>query len=281
MDLLSLLERCAGNLKDARVNAMDQTLLRRWNAGLEHETDSLAMRLQGTATADWDSVVTAHEAHRHYWYDFVRDEITIDEMAGFLLENGHYPAFLALLERIRVAQFVDEARAAIDENIADEHSPEPHAELMRRLMMAVKQRARPDLLLEQHPALIDRTLVFYYGYFCDPWHLVGSVFATERLGTRRVICMGEGFRRLGLSEHERMFTTIHADCDDHHAGDWLARVILPSIAVDDSVRPRIAAGIAACLETSHAYLDFLSNRAINGRLMAAGSWPGPDSATAG
>jgi Iron-containing redox enzyme len=281
MDLVSLLERCSANLKSRRVVAMDETLLRRWNAGLEHETDAFTACLTATATTAWDGVVTEHEAHRHYWYDFVQDEITIDEMAIFLLENGHYPAFLTLLERIREAQSLDEARAAIDENIADEHSPEPHAELMRRLMTAVKRRARPDLILEQHPTLVDRTLVFYYGYFCDPWHLVGSVFATERLGTRRVICMGEGFKRLGLSEHEPMFTTIHADCDDHHAGDWLERVILPGIAFDDSVRPRVAAGIAACLETSHAYLDFLSNRAINGRLAAAGSLPGPDTANAG
>jgi hypothetical protein len=105
------------------------------------------------------------------------------------------------------------------------------------------------------------------------------VFATETLGTRRVICMGRGLERLGLNDHERMFTTIHAECDDHHASDWLERVILPAIARDASVRPRIAAGIAACLETSHAYLDFLSNRAINGRLAAIGSWPEADSAT--
>jgi hypothetical protein len=271
MDLVSLLERCAANLKAARVNAMDQTLLRRWNAGLEHETDAYALRLSAMGPAGWDAAVTGHEAHRHYWYDFVRDEITLDEMAAFLLENGNYPSFLALLERIRRAQTLDDARAAIDENIVDEHLPEPHADLMRRLMMAVKQRARPDLPLTQHPPLIDRTLVFYYGYFCDPWHLVGSVFATERLGTRRVICMGQGLKRLGLTEHERMFTTIHAECDDHHAGDWLERVILPSIASDESVGPRIAAGLAACLETSQAYLDFLGNRAIEGRLAAVRS----------
>jgi len=279
MNLVSLLERCSTNLAEARVDVMDGTLLRRWNAGLEHETDPLAMRLVASGLAEWDAAVTAHEAHRHYWYDFVEDEITIDEMAGFLLENGHYPSFLALLERIRDAQFLDDARAAIDANIADEQRPEPHAELMRRLMMGVKRRARPDIPLTHPPALVDRTLVFYYGYFCDPWHLVGSVFATETLGTRRVICMGRGLERLGLSEHERMFTTIHAECDDHHAGDWLERVIRPSIASDESLRPRIAAGVAACLDTSHAYLDFLSNRAINDRLAAVGSWPEPDSAT--
>jgi hypothetical protein len=279
MELVSLLERCAANLKEGRVDALDRTLLRRWNAGLEHETDPLAARLSATGPEDWDTAVTAHEAHRHYWYDFVEDEITIDEMAEFLLENRNYPSFLALLERIRDAQVLDDARAAIDENIVDEQRPEPHAELMRRLMLAVKRRARPDLALAQAPVLVDRTLVFYYGYFCDPWHLVGSVFATESLGTRRVICMGRGLERLGLSAHERMFTTIHAECDDHHAGDWLERVILPSIAFDERVRPRIAAGVAACLATSHAYLDYLSDRAIHGRLAAVGSWPEPGSAT--
>jgi hypothetical protein len=279
MELESLLERSATNLKEARASAVDRILLRRWNAVLEHETDPLARRLATIAPAEWDAAVSAHEAHRHYWYDFVEDEITIDEMAGFLLENGHYPSFLALLERIRAAQFLGDARAAIDENIADEQRPEPHAELMRRLMMAVKRRARPDLRLSQSPALVDRTLVFYYGYFCDPWHLVGSVFATETLGTRRVMCMGRGLERLGLSDHERMFTTIHAECDDHHASDWLERVILPSLALDASLLPRIAAGMAACLETSHAYLDFLSNRAIHERLAAIGSWPEPGCAT--
>jgi hypothetical protein len=121
--------------------------------------------------------------------------------------------------------------------------------------------------------------VFYYGYFCDPWHLVGSMFATERLGTRRVICMGEGLRRLGLSEYERMFTTIHAQCDDHHAGDWLERVIVPSTAFDEGICTRIANGLAACLETSRDYLDSLSDRTISERLGSVGSWPGESANT--
>ena len=268
-----LLERCAMNLKAGRVNAVDQTLLRQWNAGIERTCERLALRLLETDARSWDEVVTGHDAHRHYWYDFIQEEITIDEIAAVLLENAHYPSFLAMLARIRDVQIVADARAAIDENIADEQQPEPHAELMRRLMLAVKGRARADLRLTQSPTLVDRTLVFYYGYFCDPWHLVGSLFATERMGTRRVICMGAGLERLGLDDHERMFTTIHAQCDDHHAGDWLARVIVPSIAFDPGIRLRIAQGIAACLDTSRNYLDFLSNRVIADRLAGVGSWP--------
>jgi hypothetical protein len=279
MEAGTLLERCAQGVQTGRLSTDDQDGLRRWNAALDPRIAGVARELLARSTRRWDVAVAAHEAHRHFWYDFVRDEITIDEMAAFLLENRHYPSFLALLERIRDVQFVADARAAIDENIADEHQPEPHAELMRRLMMAVKERARPDLVLTQFPALVDRTLVFYYGYFCDPWHLVGSMFATERLGTRRVICMGEGLRRLGLSEYERMFTTIHAQCDDHHAGDWLERVIVPSTAFDEGICTRIANGLAACLETSRDYLDSLSDRTISERLGSVGSWPGESANT--
>jgi hypothetical protein len=159
----------------------------------------------------------------------------------------------------------------VQENIADEREPVPHAGLMRRLMEAVRHRARPDLELTAHPTLVDRTLAFYYGYYCDAWHLVGSVFATERMATRRVSCMDEGLRRLGFDDHARAFTITHSECDDHHARDWLERVIVPSIERNEPLRAPIAKGIAACLDTSEQYLDSLMNRVIVGRAVPGGA----------
>ena len=195
-------------------------------------------------------------------------------MAVFLLENRHYPVFLHLLEAIRGVQIYEDGRKAVEENIADEHEPVPHADLMRRMMEAVRSRAREKLELASYPALADRTLVFYYGYFRDPWHLVGSVFATERMGTRRVRCMDRALRRLGLSDHELAFTTTHSECDDHHATDWLVRVIVPSIERQPEVRESIARGIAECLDTSRRYLDFVFRRAVDDRKMLSRSLRG-------
>ena len=73
--------------------------------------------------------------------------------------------------------------------------------------------------------------------------------------------MDSGLRRLGLSEHELAFTTTHAQCDDHHAQDWLDRVIVPSIERRPELARSIADGIAECLDTSKDYLDFLLRRA--------------------
>src|SRR5262245_35037025 len=207
-----------------------------------------AENLLSTPPAEWEALILRHPAHRHEWYGFIKDEITVDELAQFLLENHRYPTFLRLLEAIAAVQTCEDGRRAVQENITDEQEPVPHAGLMRSLMGAVRRRARPDLELTAHPTLVDRTLVYYYGYYCDPWHLVGSVFATERMATRRVRCMDDGLLRLGFDEDARAFTITHSECDDHHARDWLERVIVPSIERDETLRAPIATGIAACID---------------------------------
>src|SRR5262249_51128039 len=201
------------------------------------------------APAEGESLILAHPAHHHAWYGFIKEEITTDELAQFLLENCHYPTFLRLLGAIEAVQICEDGRRAVQENIADEQEPVPHAGLMRRLMEAVRHRARPDLELAVYPTVVDRPLVFYYGYYCDAWHLVGSVFATERMATRRVSCMDEGLRRLGFDEDTRAFTITHSECDDHHARDWLERVIVPHIERGESLRCTIAKGSSGLPDT--------------------------------
>jgi hypothetical protein len=260
MQAADLLRRCAENVDLEELGAEDLRLLEQWHIRIRQRSMPLSERFLATPLTDWDELITQHGAHRHSWYDFFSDEISIDEAAAFLLENKHYPAFLRLLQKIAEVQMCPAASSAIAENIADEQEPEPHAGLMWRLMQAVRARARHDLTLAEYPSIVDRTLVFYYGYYRNPWHLVGSVYATERMGTRRVVCMDKGLRRLGLSDHELAFTIIHSQCDEHHASDWLERVIIPSVGLDLSLRRSIAEGIASCLDTSRNYLDFLLTR---------------------
>src|SRR5262245_10248380 len=268
MQIADLLQRCADKLAGEQLDAADLDLLEQRNSRIRWLATETIEQFVAAPLADWESLITEHAAHRHVWYDFFRDDITIDEAATFLLENRNYPAFLNLLQKIAEVQICKEAVAAIAENIADEHEPEPHVQLMRRLMQAVRARARQDLTLLQHPTLVERTLVFYYGFYCNPWHLVGSVFATESMGTRRVVRMDQGLRRLGLRSHELAFTTIHSQCDDHHASDWLEQVITPSVVRQPGLRRAIAEGVATCLVTSNDYLTFLLKRVALERAQA-------------
>ncbi len=258
-DAATLLKHCAERMARQSLEDDDLEMLKSWNSQT-CESSALAEQFLSASPTQWEDLILAHPAHQHGWYDFVEKEITIDQIAAFLLENNRYPVFLRLLEAISAVQICDDGRRAVEENIADEQHPVPHAELMRTMMEAVRSRARADLELSVYPALVNRTLVFYYGFYCDPWHLVGSVFATERMGTRRVQCMDKGLRRLGLDDDELAFTVTHAECDDHHASDWLERVIVPSIELDARLGEPIAKGLATCLETSQVYLDFLLQR---------------------
>ncbi len=235
------------------------SLERWWDA--ERERDRAASQaIAARDDADWGAAVSNHVAHRHEFYEHLAEALTVQEYASFLLENWAYPSFLGLVSKTLAVQKTERGRAAILRNIEDEHVPEPHADLMRRLFLAVKRAAGP-VPIAVYPSLIDRTLVFYYGYYLEPWHLVGSLFAVEAMARHRLIHMGRGLERLGFGKRDCEFIRVHLDCDDDHAREWLDDVIAPSIARDPSVRPLIAEGIATCLETSKRYLDDLVERA--------------------
>ena len=120
-----LLKRCARAMSDGELGAEALGLLRHWNQDVERRSAALAVQFLSARLSDWEGMIAEHPANNHGWYDFIADEISIDEMAVFLLENRNYPVFLRLLEAIRAVQICDDARLAVSENIADEQQTEP------------------------------------------------------------------------------------------------------------------------------------------------------------
>lgn len=254
-----LLQACAQRL-GSQLGEREEHALVHWWESTKGRAIGLSGALFRRPEADWAAMIREHRAHRHRWYDQLACEVSAQEFAAFLLENRAFPAFLPLLERILPAQICEEGRAAILRNIADEQVPVPHADLMRRLIAAVKAKAGDGVPIESYPTLVDRTLVFYYGYYCDAWNLVGSLYATEVMAYHRVTHMGAGLARLGVDATELEFIRIHSVCDEDHAREWSEGVIGPSLRVDPRLRRSIVEGIAACLETSARYLESLSRR---------------------
>jgi pyrroloquinoline quinone (PQQ) biosynthesis protein C len=270
MDLESstrLLRACANNV-GSRLARAEQRALSRWWEVKSRDSSRLYRELLALPCLDAERAIESHPAHRHRWYRHLASEASIEDFAAFLLENWAFPAFLPLVERTLAAQITDAGRTAMLRNIEDERLPIPHADLMQRLLQAVKTKAGNDIPLQCYPSLVDRTLVFYYGYYCDPWHLVGSLYATEAMGTHRMMHMGRGLARLGIEPEDLEFIRIHLQCDDHHAREWHDGVIAPSLRRNPALRAPIAEGIASCLESSVRYLDDLSRRADERRLKA-------------
>jgi Iron-containing redox enzyme len=254
-----LLQVCSQRMASRLDEQYERALQAWWQEKRERSTPFIESLLARPDT-DWMREILEHRAHRHAWYDELADRVSVQEYAAFLLENRNFPAFLPMVEKTRHAQVCDQGRAAVQRNIDDEQVPAPHAELMRRLMQAIKAKSG-DVLLEIYPSLIDRTLVFYYGYYCDPWHLIGSLCATEVLANYRMTKMDRGLRRLGFDGADMEFIRVHLDCDESHAREWIDDVIIPSVQREPQLRLPIAEGIASCLETSAHYLDDLCARA--------------------
>lgn len=223
---LDLLQVCVERLKTQLEKEEEHALRLWWNSETER-SGGLAKALLEQPEADWSSTIVQHAAHRHPWYDYLAHQATVQEFAAFILENSPLPAFLPLVERTLQAQICEEGRAAVLRNIEDEQVPVPHAELMRRLILALKTKAGDRLRLERFPSLVDRILVFYYGFYCDPWHLVGSLYATEVMAHHRMTQMGAGLARLGFDPADLEFIRVHVVCDEDHAQDWSEGVSRP------------------------------------------------------
>jgi hypothetical protein len=242
-------------MESGQLDTVDETALRDWWKLERARVDPLVGALMFLPATEWTEAILEHRAHRHSWYDVLATEVTLEQFATFMLENRRFPTFLPLARRALKAQICDEARTALQRNIDDEQVPVPHAELMGRLMDALKARVGEGLKLEVYPSLVDRTLVFYYGYYMDVWSLIGSLYVTEAVAFHRLQRMNTGLQRLGLNAQELEFIHVHMTCDEDHARDWNDGVIGPTLNLNPSVRSSVVAGIAVCLDTSARYLD--------------------------
>jgi hypothetical protein len=255
-----LLDVCAQSMASGHIDEAGELALRRWWLRQRNRAEDLIATFTACPVADWTGRILAHRAHRHPWYGLLANEVTLQEFATFMLENKSFPMFLPLAERALQVQICEQARAALQRNIDDEQVPVPHADLMRRLMGALKALAGDGLQVQVYASLIDRTLVYYYGYYLDPWSLVGSMYVTEAVAFQRLRDMNRGLQRLGLRPDDLEFIRVHMSCDEGHARDWTDCVIGPTLGLNPSLRTHIAAGIAVSLETSARYLDRLVDR---------------------
>jgi hypothetical protein len=158
------------------------------------------------------------------------------------------------------AQICGQARAVLQRRV-DDAQLLPQAELIAGVLDAVTARVGEAVLLEVYPSLVNRTLVFYYGYYLNVWALVGALFVTEVVCPHRAQRLHLGLRRLGLDARALAEVRhVHAHGLDDRAREWSDGVIGATLRVDSSARRSIVDGIAVCLETSAQYLDWQIQR---------------------
>lgn len=256
-----LLQKCVEAIQ-SHLDDWDDRALRRWWQRQVENVAGLTACLLAAPDSEWQTAIAQHRAHCHPWYDHLAQEASLEEFAAYLLENRTCPGSLPLVKRACQAQISNQGRLALRRKIENEYWPVPRAELMRRFMSAVRTRVGDNVMLESFTTLIHRALVLYHGYYCEPWNLVGALYASEVMTYHQLAQMDAGLVRLGFDCEELEFIRVLLVSDDQNATDWSDEVISPSVRVSPVLRVLIAEGIAAYLETSARYLDDLCIRQI-------------------
>lgn len=262
IDSAQLLRACARCMKAGTLleEAPEAELRRWWDA--EHARCGPLAGSFASSDADWGSAIAMHRAHRHPFYDELATSGYVHDYAQLLLESWVLPAFLPLVERVFEVQTQTEGIEALLAKIHQEQAAAGRTELMRQLTMAVAVHAQADsACLDLHDSLNDRALVFYYGYFCDPWQLAGALFASEVMAAHQAAMIGTGLARLGYPAEDLQLIQARSATAQTEPDSWL-ELFGPAMDMKPAVREAIAQGIAACLETCARYLDDLERRAL-------------------
>lgn len=74
------------------------------------------------------------------------------------------------------------------------------------------------------------------------WHSVGALGAVELTAPGRSACTAAGLKRLGFSERERRYFSLHAVLDVKHSEDWNREALRPLVQEDSRRATAIAEG---------------------------------------
>jgi pyrroloquinoline quinone (PQQ) biosynthesis protein C len=91
------------------------------------------------------------------------------------------------------------------------------------------------------------------------WHSVGALGAIELTAPGRSAATAQGLRRLGFSERERRYFSLHAVLDVKHSEDWNREALRPLVEEDPRRATAIAEGALIRLQARRALLRALSN----------------------
>lgn len=262
IDSARLLRTCARCMKAGTLlEEAPEDELRRWWEAEQGRCAPLADAL-ASPDASWAEAIGAHRAHQHPYYEELATSGYVHDYAQLLLESWVLPAFLPMVERVFEVQTQTEGIEALLNKIHQEQTAAGRTALMRQLTIAVAVHAQADsACLDLHDSLNDRALVFYYGYFCDPWQLAGALFATDVLAGHQAAMIGTGLTRLGYAGEDLQLMQARSAADDNDPRAWL-ELLGPAMEMKPSLREPICHGMAACLETNERYLDDLARRAL-------------------
>lgn len=244
--------------------AQDQTMLRLEGAFLE-ELRSEARPEARSVPTDPDAFVAWFEGLKDTGpgqgdplFPWLAEEADRDDLRWFLQQEAAGEAGFDDLVALTQVKLPDRAKLELARNYWDEmgrgNAAGMHGPMLNRLVDVLQLDPQIETTVWQSLALANAMTAMATSRRYA-WHSVGALGVIELTAPGRSACVARGLARVGLTERERRYFSLHAVLDVKHSEAWNREALRPLVAEDRRRASAIAEGAllrlncgAACFE---------------------------------
>ncbi|AKF43782.1 iron-containing redox enzyme family protein [Pseudomonas fragariae (ex Marin et al. 2024)] len=262
-------EPCWKDLDHYLFVQLRQTLEQSWN---EYEIEQYANFFGGLPQAEhFESWANKQcETHRsnlfHPLFSYLRDSATRLQLTEFLVQETPFDVHFGDILAKMLPGVYGDAKTEFSKNFWDEMGCGDTSEMHRQLRvdMIKSLGVCEDVHLLEIERFCVEELRLANMYFHTAYNrallpqAIGMMLATELMVPGRLDQQIEGWRRVGLSDIDMRYLTIHTVVDVEHAAGWMNEVVKPLIMKDPSFIPAIAFGMARRLEHAAQVCDHMA-----------------------
>ncbi len=176
-------------------------------------------------------------------FPWLAEEATLDEMKWFLRQEAAGEAGFDDLVAYTQVKLPPSAKLELARNYWDEmgrgNAKGMHGPMLEVLVQTLELDPSIDTTVWESLALAN-AMTAMAATRRYAWHSVGALGAVELTAPDRSAATAAGLRRLGFSDRERRYFSLHAVLDVKHSEDWNREALRPLVEED----PRRATAIA-------------------------------------
>lgn len=234
----------------ARLDA-DQAMLRLEGAFVEELREAVALRASQVPTdpdgfVDWfEDLIQTGPGQGDPLFDWLANDAPRDALRWFLQQEAAGEAGFDDLVAMTQVKLPVRAKLELARNYWDEMGRGTekgmHGPMLASLVETLDLDPQIETTVWESLALAN-AMTAMAATRRYAWHSVGALGVIELTAPGRSAAVAEGLRRIGLSEAERRYFSLHAVLDVKHSADWNREALRPLVAEDPARARAMAEG---------------------------------------
>ena len=228
--------------KDVRLLRLEGAFVEQLRAEVADEAAAAPTDVEGFV-AWFEALQEAGPGQGDPLFPWIAEQATFDQLRWFMGQEAAGEAGFDDLVAMTQVKLPPRPKLELARNYWDEmgrgNAKGMHGPMLQLLIETMAVEAQIDSTVWESLALANAmTAMATTRRYA--WHSVGALGAIELTAPGRSAATAQGLRRLGFSERERRYFSLHAVLDVKHSEDWNREALRPLVAED----PRRATAMA-------------------------------------